>query len=405
MRLSGFLNFRITPLWILAVLCIVSCSSAATFEGSLGYFGDNMALMCPSYYLAMNDIAVPGGEISLNAGFLHWRMSSSSNGIRRFGTDIATAEAAYIAATTPVSYGLRMHCGVSGLATTQHYFVYGEIPVKITPAVLPGFRILSSTGIRYGYADDNPFMAAMGANKLSAVFNAGIGIRFWEVHAGYSYGKYDRIEREAYKPLLEDTLFFSVLYDTLNPILNLIDVHTTPFPANENHQFALYFFGPVFPFLYSGASFTYRNMTTNYYLPIADSDNGRICFTYFPYRTPHKEGSFNLILSAVHATDDVSACCNKAELKINFPVYSFGSYRGYYQAASGNILAGFKDFYFDYYGTGAISVDAEYKKLFSHGFGLGLTYSWVSQPYVAYHFFGKDSYQYHTLRFSLSKGF
>jgi|GEM_PF-6463530 hypothetical protein len=397
-------GFSKAPLRALTILWIAGCCCGANLEIDVEYLGDNMALMGPSYDVGLSGIAALGGECSARAGLAHWRTNFPANGLGKFATDIATVEAEYRFGAIPVSCGMLVRAGASNLAREPHYFIGGEVPLKVSPAALPGVRFLASGGIRYGYADDNPFLAAMGAKKLSAACKAGVGVQAWEFHADYGYGRFDRIEPGQYKPFLDDTVFFSVLYDTLNPVLNLIDVRTDPFPANEEHRFALYLFGPALPFLYTGASFTYRNMTENYYLPIAD-DDGRIFFTYFPYYTPRNEGSFGLICAAVHATDDVAAFCNKAELKIHFPVYSFGSYRGYYQAAPGNVLAGFKDFFYDYYGTGGMNVAAEIQKRFPLGFRVGLHYSWNTRPYVAYRFFGGDSYQYHTLRLSISKGF
>jgi hypothetical protein len=397
----------VLPVRVFALLGAVSFCHGAQIEADAEFLADNMALARPSYDLAVSAIPAAGGELSARAGLSHWRMNVPANGMAVFSTDMAIVETGYLSSFPSFVTGLRLQGGMAGLAATPHYSLSGEVPLTITPAAFPGIRILSKAGMRCGYADDNPFLAAIGAKKLSASLKAGIGAGMWEFHAGYQYGHYDRIEREMYQPLLEDPVFFSVLYDTLNPVLNLIDVNTAPFPANDENRFALYFFGPVLPFLYAGASFTYWTMSQNNYLPIADADDARIFFTYFPYRTPQSEGSCNVILAVNHTSDMVAALCNKAEVKVNFPVFSFGSYRGYYQAVPGNILAGFKDFYYDYYGTGVLSVDAEYKKLFSHNVSLGLQYSWVSQPYRAYQFFGDgySTYQYHTLRLVVGKGF
>ncbi len=380
-------------------------SGAAIIDGGLEYLSDNTAFIRPLYYLSAKNLSVPGGELSLNADYAHWAMRSSFSGIRKFTSDIAHAEAGYRFSTASLSSGITLSAGVFDPGSSNRFYAGAEIPVRKTFRSLPGFRLLSTAGVQCGFADDNPFMAKMGANKLSLSLDAGAGINLWEFHAAYGYAKYDPIERDAYKSLLDDPEFFSVFYDTLNPLLHLVDAQTAPFPANESRSFSMYFFGPVTPALYLGASYAWKNTASDFYLPLADNDDGTIEFVFFPYHTPHHEGSFNAIAAYAYQTDDMTAVINKLSLKTSFPVYSYGTYRGYYQAAPGNILAGFNSFYYNYYGTGTLTADAEIAKKLSPKFTAGFVYSWVSRPYVAYHFFGSDSYRYQNVRLLLRKDF
>jgi hypothetical protein len=390
---------------VLIIIVLTYFSYGIELKANFEYFLDNMALKRPSYLIGISDIMVPGGSFSFGTSLSNWRMDLSKNGLKKFSTDVGELELLYSSQTLNYSYGLNIKGGIADIFNRHNFYIGTQIPFSIKLQRFSQIRFLNNLEMRYGYADDNPFMAKIGAKKLSFNVNSGVGIGYWEIHAGYGYSLYDKITRDMYGELLEDTVFFSVLYDTLNPVLNLIDVNTSPFPKNKENRFTIYFFGPVLNFLYIGTSFSYRNMKENYYLPIADSDNAKIFYTFFPYYTPQNEGSFNLIFSPVYFSENLNSFCNKAQIKISFPLYSFGTYRGFYMAVNGNILAGFKDFYYDYYGTGAFSIEAEYEKLFKNQLGISVKYLWVSKPYLAYNFFEKNNYQYQLLNVSVKKAF
>lgn len=284
------------------------------------------------------------------------------------------------------------------------FFVAGSVPIRIElPS--PGKRLLLTAGYRYGMADDNPAAARMGVNKRTAYVDAGVGVRGWELHGTYQYRWYAPVHRDQYQPLLADSAFFTTFHDILNPARKMIDAPTAPIPANEVHQVSAYFFGPVAPVLYLGGSFSYTDAAHDNYIPLADTDSGDVICGFFPYQTPHHEGSLGVVAQLVHHCDQIGSVLNDASLKIEFPAYSFGTYRGYYLPPSGSLLAGFTDFYYDYQGTGTLTVAAKIGKLLPADLGISLSYVWVSKPYVAYRFFGTDSYQYHTVAMRIEKKF
>jgi hypothetical protein len=230
-----------------------------------------------------------------------------------------------------------------------------------------------------------------------------MGIKYWEFHGSFGYTWYAPVRRDQYQTMLDDTAFFGAFYDLLNPALHLIDAHTDPIPANETYQASAFFFGPALPFLYVGGSFLWRDSWRDLYLPLADTDSGTVVYAFLPYQTPHREGSINVIASLIRRRAGVGEWINDAAVKISFPVWSFGSYKGYYQPPGGNLLAGFQGFYYDYHGTGALTIDARVTKELPASITAALAYSLVSMPYVAYHFLGSDGYQYHTISLSISK--
>lgn len=366
------------------------------------YLFDNTVFDRQTYKLSVSNITALKGELAGDMIFERSYMRAPFGGLSNFEDEFLTIGVDYLFRNTDNFGGLKLDAGRNVASGKTRYFLSGEIPLKFA-LPLPGTRLIATTGYRGGVVSDHPVAKRIGVSKQSVSLDVGLGVFNWELHGSYQYEWVASVSRDQYQALLSDTAFFKVFYDILNPSQGWIEAQTNPIPANTMYQISTYFFGPVTPSLYIGGSFSYSDAAHDNYLPLAETDSGDIVFAYFPYTTPHREGVFGLVTQYIHHTDASHVILNDVSLKLNIPVYSFGTYRGY--KIGGNIIAGIWDYYYPDYGKGALCVEAKIGKLLPAGVNLSFSYTFVSKPYVAYHYFGADSYRYHTVSLQLEKNF
>ncbi len=368
------------------------------------YHFDNYVFDRKSYSISAEGALLKAGTWDGTLEYTLSRMNEGISGLSPFRDENALARLSFKLPLHWLAGGMDISAGIWNTGGPGRSFFSGEIPLQIRrlPAQL---RFMITPNFRSGTSDDNPVATRIGVTRNSIGIDAGFGFKEWEVHATYQKDRYSSVNRVDYQPLLADTLFFQTFYDVLNPFLNLLDAPTDPIPANNLSHSSIYFFGPLFPWLYLGGAYIYKNSSHDFYLPIADTDDGQLIYSFFPYRTPKEEGVFRLVLDFVKSWHGAKSPVNEISSKVDFPVYSHGAYRGYSVAPSGNLIEGFEDFYYQYNGLGELIIEAGIGKIIGYGFSLKMNYSWFSRPYTAYHFFGTDSYQYHTIGVKVIKDF
>jgi len=368
------------------------------------YQFDNYVFDKKKYDLSASGIPLFSGNFCGGFQYDLSRMQKEISGLSPFQDEAASARLCYARSGRRFTAGADMSAGLWNNGAAARSFYMAVLPFKVQG--LPGdLQWLTTLQFRSGAADDNPVAMRMDITKQSAGADIGAGFRGWELHADYQEDYYSSISRKAYQPFLEDTLFFQTFYDVLNPFLNLMNVETTPIPSNTIRQISVYFFGSLRPWLYLGGAYSHKNSNRDFYLPIADAGNGRLTFAYFPYKTPKQERVFRIILDFIKSWQKSESIINEISSKLSLPVYSKGTYRGYYISPTGNVIEGFEEFYYNYSGTGEMAFETGVRKSVGHGCSIKATYSWVSRPYKAYHFFGTDSYQYHAIGLKIIKDF
>jgi len=375
---------------------------ALIVTGSGEYVFDDWGFGRKGFSLSAGDISLSTGILECKAIRTLSEMHEKVNGVMPFDDETVEAEICYRFRRPVFSANPDFAFGMWTSSGKDRSFLSGSLPMTVR-LFNQRLSLMASAGFRSGPADDNPFTVRIGLNKRTLDYDLGIGFKGWEVHAAISDNEYASVNRSDYRPFRVDTNFFSVFYEVLNPVFNFINAETDPIPSNRIRQISGYFFGPILPVLYVGGLYTSRDSRHDLYLPVADTGSGGLVYAFFPYITPIKEKVFSAILTFVKTWQGTDAFLNELGSKASFPVYSSGSYRGYYLDPSGNLLAGFQDFYYTYEGLGTMTFDGTIGKIISRGFSVTVKYAWVSRPYIAYCFFCNDSYQYHTIRLEVKK--
>lgn len=395
---ANLLQLRIGAL----LLSLTAWAGAVSLTASGEYLGDNTVFSRRTVSLDAGGIALPFGSLAFRSAYSGSTLAEDINGLRAFDDASLSGSIAYRCQHPSFLTGADFSAGTGLPGGRGRSFVAGSIPFEWR-FTQPGLRLMSSLRIRKGTAEDNPVTTRIGIDKRTLKADAGIGWKGWEIHAAYQQEKYSDIRRADYQPLLADTAFFQVFYDILNPFLKFINTPTNPFPANEINEFSVYGFGPISSLFYAGASYVSGNADHNFYLPVADKEDGRIVNAYFPYITPRDERVLSLIGAFARQWETAGAIINNLSVKLDFPAYSASSYRGYYQVNPQNLLEGLQGFFYDYFGLGTLAMESEIGKNISKTWRFSLNYKWFSRPYRAYRYFGNDSYQYHTAKIAITK--
>jgi len=366
------------------------------------YLLDNTVFSRRSLSISAQGLSLPFGTVGGEAAYGTSALNGEINGLRAWDDEFVSAAVHYRYHGSSFSAGADLSAGGWPPGNGDRSFAAGILPVEWR---IPGtgFRFLTKLVLRQGAADDNPAAMRIGIDKRTVKADAGLGFKGWELHASWQTEKYSAIPRADYLPLLWDTAFFRAFYDILNPVLKFIPTPTAPLPGNEIREVSVYGFGPVNSMIYAGGSYVYRNAREDLYLPVADDESGRIVNAFFPYITPRQEKVFFLIAAFARQWNSPGVLLNSVFAELDFPAYASGVYRGYNQVNPQNLLAGLDGFFYKYNGLGTMTLKCEIGKRFGNTWNLSLHYQWFSRPYLAYHYFGDDSYQYHTIKISLTK--
>jgi hypothetical protein len=373
-------------------------------DGGVSYLGDNIGYIKSSYTGNLSMIPSPEKKVTVGVDYSHGRLKQQFSGFNTFTDDALTFSAGFNNKGKNILAGITVDYGMS-LVGDMRRFVAFDVPCSFTMPGITPVTVLSTIQFRRGYADDSPMAQRIGVDKTDFSADVGIGIKGWEWHVSYQYAWYDAIKREDYEPLLSDTAFFHVFYDVLNPALSFISAQTDPIKANQQKKISAFFFGPVTSWMYMGATYRYRDAMNDTYIPLANNSAGNVIYTYFPYRAPHKEWGISGIVALSKSIDNARSPLNTFTFKVEVPIVSGGEYRGYYQIDPNMLLAGFEEFYYSCNGLKDMTISASVGKSVSKTFSVGIDYTWFSRPYAPYHFFGRDSYQYHLIGISLGKMF
>ncbi|MFH0919167.1 MAG: hypothetical protein V1913_02300 [Fibrobacterota bacterium] len=397
-------TFRVRRPWhgLALVLLLAALAGSITLTTSGEYLFDNTVFSRRIASLSVQGLTLPLGTLGCEASYGHSELNQDINGLRKFDDTFMSGTLKYRYHGRSFSTGADVSAGSWMPGDDGRFFVSGSLPFEWK---LPwsGLRLLTQLALREGVANDNPALTRIGSGKRTLKADAGLGIRGWELHAAYQEEEYSSIRRNEYQPLLADTAFFQAFYDILNPVLKFIKTPTDPVPSNEISQISVYGFGPVGSMFYMGGSYIYRNALNDFYLPVADLEDSRIVNAFFPYITPSREKVVFLITAFAQQWQSSGAYLNNVFVKLDFPIYSTGSYRGYYQANPKNLLAGYQGFFYDYKGLGTLTLETELGKKLGREWGISLRHKWTSRPYIAYRYFGNDAYQYHTITAAITK--
>jgi hypothetical protein len=386
------------------VLVFLGVAYSQEFTGGVSYLGDNIGYVKTSYAASMAVIPATDKKVSVGIDYTHGRLKKQFSGLNTFTDDALSISAKYNRKGKKLSAGLGLDYGVTLIGDMRQYIAL-TMPLVWRMSDQPATYLMSTVYFRQGYADDSPMAQRCGAGKTEVSADIGVGSKGWELHGSYQHAWYGAIKRGDFESLLADTTFFGVFYDLLNPANSFVTAKTDPIPGHELTNASIYFFGPIVPWCYAGAAYSYRDADKDAYIPLADDTTGNIIYTYFPYRTPHKEWGISGIVALSKSIDNPRVPLSKFSLKLDVPIVSGGEYRGYYQVNPNMLLAGFKEFYYSCNGLEDMTIRASVGKSFLNKFSFGIDYTWFSRPYAPYHFFGKDSYQYHTVGIKVGKIF
>lgn len=372
------------------VLLVASSVQAVRLKAGAGYLLDNTVYSRYSVWLGADRISSGRAELAFTIRGIWGRADSTFEGTRAYDDPWVVAGGALRYSGRTLLTGFDIH---GGLSDRRRWLAGVGVPLRVT---LPANSALLGD-IRYSYGNQgqSPLFAELGGTSHKASADVGYEVRGWQMHASVEGTWMSGLERDDYERYLADTAFFNTFYDIVNPALGYVDAQTDPLAPQRILGCAAYVFGPVRPWCYLGASWKYRDASGDSYLLLADTGRAGaagVITGYFPYTTPHRQHSWNL--AAAVAGNWERGPLSSLSCKLEFPVYSTARYHGYYFRQPGNLLMGVSDFYYDYHGTGAMTLTLEARKSL-RALEIAVSYRWDSSPYVAYHFFGDDAYQYH----------
>ncbi len=369
---------------LLIILLSIQISEALRLSGGIDYTFDGVVYNQIDYKIKTEGEIRKKNFFSAEFYYSESEVYRSLNGISTFSNNGIGCNTEFGKSFDMSSLSLDLSTGAYALKSEPKFFVSIHTTVNLK---LQGgkYSLIFKPGLYSGPINDNPVGLKTGVSKN--VYSAAIGIskNGWETWAMYQRSQYGKIERSTYINYLADSSFFSAFYDILNPSMNLSSNKTNPIPENMISKISFYFYGPFSGNVYAGSSLTYENSAHSLYGPISDNETGKVTSAYFPYQTPQNLFSVNANLSYIRGVFSG---------KIVFPIYSRGTYRGYYQTDTTNLLAGFDEFSYIYSGLAPLTTELSIKKKISNQASILFEYSLESRPYTAYSFLGKNAYNF-----------
>jgi len=286
--------------------------------------------------------------------------------------------------------------------------------IKLFP--LQHFNVETSFGYRYGYLNGNSVVTSL--HLPTHAWNASVSVRkkYFEATCAYEQKLIGAVDYASYKHLIEDSLFFYSYYSIIEPFINVIPLSVYPLPTNRIDRLSMFFYGPIFQWLYAGGYAEYESSKENMYTILAENHTSNTpdtdpikaahdaySYDYFPYRTPMNYFKSGITLSMVFSP---SALVNQVKLEAKLPIYSSATIRDFYVPINKNLLAGFESYDYVRYRLAPLQFKGSINFYRERTGSMQIHYSFFSEPYTDNSYFNSGLfYYYSTIGVTCKKSF
>ncbi len=370
--------FRLLPP-LLGLICLVEGANIRL--GADSQWDSEELLWVNRGSVEANHFSAPFGSVSVSGRYTHHGILENAFGLTPFNDKFYGLRSHYILDLG--TYRLKTGVGWNDLDKRDDFYTHAGLTAHWPISIGTGSSIRSSLSYTGEVNRANPLLSILSmqsrATGLEVVFQTGP----WVVETAVSQTSFSAADSQALNEILGTTRSFNHI------------------PENRIWRGHIYFYRPVWDFLYVGAYANFADSRHDFYQATLTPTANTGRYMYFPYETPVESFALGGVLSVSVNLDDFFIPLGTLNSRLTIPFYS--RRQQFWEVISPPFYSG--SGYYAFEGSEPMLSGVAWKKeLISH-VTLAIDYSFYLKPYYAYGIFRQESYRLHQVELSTTYSF